>query len=141
LTQIETIEKQMISEKSDQQSIVHTSNQLDNLNQLIKDRERQLKDVLRIRNSLKEEIENYRKRLERYPKQNYYNKRSSMHEMNYSSTEKSTSRLSLQEPFDNTNEQTRPSPNLIQSAYRSSVQIEELWVIKISSSILQNSFD
>jgi DNA-binding FrmR family transcriptional regulator len=141
IIQIETIKKQMISEKSDQQSIVHTSNQLDNLNQLIKDREQQLKDVLRTRNSLKEEIENYRKRLERYPKQNYYNKRSSMHEMNYSSTEKSTSRLSLQEPFDNTNEQTRSSPNLIQSAYLSSVQIEELWVIKISSSILQNSFD
>jgi hypothetical protein len=105
---------------------------LDTLNRLIKDRERQLDDVLRIRNSLKEEIENYKKRLERYPKsktKDYYNKRSSIHEMNYSSTDKSTSRLSLQEPV-------HSSPNLIQSAHSSSIQIDELWVIEISFRII-----
>ena len=127
LMQIETIERQIMAEKNDQQSKAQTRNQLDTLNQIIRDRERQLDNILRTRNALKEEIESYRKRLEWYSKQktkDYYNKRLSMHEMNYSSTGRSTARLSLQEPL---NEQPRSSRV---------IPMEELWVIETSFRIL-----
>jgi DNA-binding FrmR family transcriptional regulator len=129
IIQIETIEKQIMSEKNDQQSILHRKKYLDTLNQLIKDRERQLEDVFRIRNSLKEEIDNYRKRVNRYSRdktKDYYNKRASIHEINHSSNHKSISRLSLQELSNENNQQT----HIIQRPKRM-IQIDELWVINI----------
>jgi len=131
IIQIETIEKQIMSDKNDQQSILHRKKYLDTLNQLIKDRERQLEDVFCVRNSLKEEIDNYKKRLNRYSRDktnDYYNKRASIHEINHSSNHQSISRLSLQELPNENNEQT----HIIQRPKRSSlIQIDELWVINI----------
>jgi chromosome segregation ATPase len=133
--QIETLEKQIMSEQNDQQSTFHRKKHLDTINQLIKDREGQLEEVLRIRNSLKQEIENYKKRLNRYSKEktkDYYNKRASVHEINHLSNHKSISRLSLQELSNDNNQQTHSLTNSIQRPKRSSIiQIEEIWVFQI----------
>jgi DNA-binding FrmR family transcriptional regulator len=139
--QMETVEKQIIAEKNDQQSVFHRKKHLDTLNQLIKDREQQFEEVFRIRNSLKEEIEHYKKRLNRYSKQktkDYYNKRSSIHEINHLSNQKSIARLSLQELSNENNQPIHSLPHIIQSTSHSQrpkrssiIQIEELWVFHI----------
>lgn len=122
--QIETIEKQMALENNDQESVYHIKKHLDTLNQLIKDRERQHEEVFRIRNSLKEDIESYRKRLRRYSKEkpkDYYNKRASIHEINHLSNQRTISRLSLQE---------LSNENIIRHPKHSSIiHIEEIWVV------------
>ena len=136
LIQTEKLEKQIAFEKTNRQSVLNSQQQLDVLNQLIRDREKQLDEVLRIRNAHKREIENYRKRLDRHSKvqsNDYYTKRTSMQELNHFSTQKSSSRLSLQD-LTNDNHQTIHSTSTVSQSFQrpkhpSIIQIEELWVI------------
>lgn len=135
LIQIDTVEKQMMSEKNDQQSIVHTKKHLNTLNQLIKDREQQHNEVFRIRNSLKQDIEYYRKRLQRHSREksrdHHYNKRASIQEINHIPDQKLISRLSLQElPTDNYQENLTRHPK-----HSSIIHIEELWVFSFSTNV------
>lgn len=108
ILQIEAIEQQIQMESTDQPSISPSKNHLENL---IKDRERQLEEILRIRTSLKDEIEDWKKRVEYHSMQRVQNKRVIGQEFNHRSTRRSTSRLSLQEPLDYTEEKTRSLPN------------------------------
>ena len=116
MLQIESLERQIQVEKKDQPSICSSKKHLENLNQLIKDRERQLEDILRIRTSLKDEIADCKKRVEYYSVQRIEDKRASMQELNHHG--RSTSRLSLQEPLDYTEEKTRSLSNRSRSEQR-----------------------
>jgi hypothetical protein len=83
ILRIETVEKNLMSRKHDENSVFNRREQLIMLNQSIQERERQLNEVIRIRRGLKDKIEIYKDRLNRYPRnstQNYYNKRVTIHD-------------------------------------------------------------
>ena len=134
--QIQSLERQIQAEKNTQPSISQSKKQLESLNQLFKDRERQLEEILQIRTSLKAEIENFKKRLQHHSKERTNDKRTSMQELNHhQSTRRSLSRLSLQEPVHYTEEKTYSLPTRTRSEQRkrhiSVVQIEDIPVMKI----------
>jgi chromosome segregation ATPase len=83
ILRIETVERNLMSRKHDENSEFNRREQLIMLNQSIHERERQLDEAIRIRKGLKEKIEIYKERLSRYPRnstQNYYNKRVTIHD-------------------------------------------------------------
>ena len=131
LVQIETLEKQIEFERQNQQAFASNQLQLRTLNQVIEQREKQLNENLRIRNQYKNEIENYRKRVERYSKTRSLDrstKRITFHEWNSSPQRISNSRLSLQDLSNSPSTANQQPPK-----QRSSImQIEEFWVILVN---------
>jgi hypothetical protein len=144
IIQIETMEKQILLGKNDEYSILNARRQLAMVNQLIEEREQRLKESVRIRTSLKQQIENYKEQLDRRLRrttQDNFKKRASIQVINQSFTYRNSSnRLSLQELRSENIEQHFPSiqrlpPTIVQLASpqqrpkRSSIiKIEELWV-------------
>ncbi|UJR35623.1 hypothetical protein I4U23_028373 [Adineta vaga] len=77
-SKINNIEQRMNSDKTGQHGLSERERYLTKLNQSIQERERQLNEILRIRKALKQQIENYRERLDRYSKHSH--KRITFHE-------------------------------------------------------------
>ncbi|CAF3384264.1 unnamed protein product [Rotaria sp. Silwood1] len=115
IMKIKTIETQVTSEKHDYH--MSAKQQLEMLNQLIQDRERQLDEAIRDRTAFKQKIEFYKERVDRYSRQktnNYQCRSVSVQELcspsksTNSSILKSTNRWSCQDLKYESNEQKCP---------------------------------
>lgn len=83
--QIQTLEKQIVEERNDQDSLSNRKKKLAVMNEMIRNKEEQLREILRNRALLKKDIDYYKERLNRHPKQfsqNYYLKRVSYADFN-----------------------------------------------------------
>ncbi|CAF2951773.1 unnamed protein product [Rotaria sp. Silwood2] len=67
-SQIETIEKRIIDERINTESISTLQRHLTMLQQIIRDREKQLDEAVQIRTTRKKKIENYQENINQYPK-------------------------------------------------------------------------
>ncbi|CAF2540925.1 unnamed protein product [Rotaria sp. Silwood2] len=67
-SQIETIEKRIIDERINTESITTLQRHLTMLQQIIRDREKQLDEAVQIRTTLKKKVENYQENINQYPK-------------------------------------------------------------------------
>ncbi|CAF4089861.1 unnamed protein product [Rotaria sp. Silwood2] len=67
-SQIETIEKRIIDERINTESISTLQRHLTMLQQIIRDREKQLDEAVQIRTTLKKKVENYQENINQYPK-------------------------------------------------------------------------
>ncbi|CAF3349728.1 unnamed protein product [Rotaria sp. Silwood1] len=67
-SQIETIEKKIIEERIDTESMSKSQRHLRMLQQIIREREKQLDEAIEIRTTLKKKIENFQEESNRYPK-------------------------------------------------------------------------
>ncbi|CAF3699345.1 unnamed protein product [Rotaria sordida] len=67
-SQIEIIEKKILDERVNTESISKSQRHLSMLQQIIRERENQLEETIQIRTTIKNSIENYREELNRYPK-------------------------------------------------------------------------
>ncbi|CAF0866652.1 unnamed protein product [Adineta ricciae] len=124
---IEEIKTKNTAAHSDHQSRLEKQRYLTTLNQLIRDRENQLDDALRIRKIHKQKIEEYRERLNHH--QNHTAKRLTIHESDFtslshkSSLPKGTFRSSLQEL--SSNYRVSSTTNTVQYAQRSILKKNE----------------
>lgn len=92
INQIDKVEKDITAEKENQVTLFDRRKELSVLQQMMQEREKQLQEVLRNRANLKEQIEDYKDQLERYPKHiaGKYLKRSSFSEFTQPSSHVTT---------------------------------------------------